>query len=238
MKNCIVKIINGVPEVFGQAGKDDKDSLVYIFEEEAAFNAAMDAGMIPVGTLIVKTYDEVEMAGGPFDDALSTESENAPQNKVVTNALSVKSSLTEYGMSKICPVETTDVTENNGLVLGASEKNPSVLGSLSNQIKETKKWKTLCEGVSMSQVPDIGAIVRSGFGEIYVHISDGYCMYSKMFACIAKIFYEDKKFGDVYLCRWRFNPWEVVGKQIFITEMKKDGVTFDVNNAEISVYYR
>lgn len=83
MKNCIVKIVNGVPVVFGEAGKDDMDSLVYIFEEEEAFNAALDAGLIPVGTLIVKTYDEVEMAGGPFDDALSDESENAVQNKVI-----------------------------------------------------------------------------------------------------------------------------------------------------------
>ena len=83
MKNCIVKIINGVPVVFGETGKDNMDSLVYIFEEEEAFNAALDAGLIPVGTLIVKTYDEVEMAGGPFDDALSDESENAVQNKVI-----------------------------------------------------------------------------------------------------------------------------------------------------------
>lgn len=83
MKNCIVKIINGVPVVFGETGKDNMDSLVYIFEEEEAFNAALDAGMIPVGTLIVKTYDEVEMAGGPFDDALSDVSENAVQNKVI-----------------------------------------------------------------------------------------------------------------------------------------------------------
>lgn len=132
MKNCIVKIINGVPTVFGEAGKDDMDSLVYIFEEEEAFDAALAAGLIPVGTLIVKTYDEVEMAGGPFDDALSTESENAPQNKVVANALSVKSSLTEYGMSKICPVETNDATESNGLVLGAVEKNALVEGTLAH----------------------------------------------------------------------------------------------------------
>lgn len=90
MKNCIVKIINGVPTVFGEAGKDDMDSLVYIFEEEETFNAALDAGLIPVGTLIVKTYDEVEMAGGPFDDALSDESENAVQNKVLTKELEKK----------------------------------------------------------------------------------------------------------------------------------------------------
>lgn len=83
MKNCIVRIVNGVPVVFGETGKDNMDSLVYIFEEEEAFNAALDAGMIPVGTLIVKTYDEVEMAGGPFDDALSDVSENAVQNKVI-----------------------------------------------------------------------------------------------------------------------------------------------------------
>lgn len=69
--------------MFGETGKDNMDSLVYIFEEEEAFNAALDAGMIPVGTLIVKTYDEVEMAGGPFDDALSDVSENAVQNKVI-----------------------------------------------------------------------------------------------------------------------------------------------------------
>lgn len=64
MKNCIVKIANGVPVVFGETGKDDMDSPVYVFEEEEEFNNALNAGKIPVGTLIVKAYEEEETAVG------------------------------------------------------------------------------------------------------------------------------------------------------------------------------
>ena len=102
--------------------------------------------MIPVGALVVKTYDTVEMAGGPFDNALSPESENAVQNKVIetevkkldkaiSDAVALRASLTGFGMGKICPTDLVDATEDNGLVLGAKEKNASVSGSLANQIE-------------------------------------------------------------------------------------------------------
>lgn len=85
--NYIVKIVGGKPVVFGTSGKEDNGASVYVFEEEEAFDAALAEGMIPVGSIVIKTYDAVEMAGGPFDAELSDESENAPQNKVVKAAI-------------------------------------------------------------------------------------------------------------------------------------------------------
>lgn len=135
LKRGVVKIVDGKPVVYGESGKEENEAVgVYIFEEKETFDAAIADHLIPVGALIVKTYDAIEMAGGPFDAELSTESENAPQNKAVANALSVKASQTEYGMAKICPVDVTDVTEDNGLVLGAKEKNSTVDGTLANKI--------------------------------------------------------------------------------------------------------
>lgn len=39
-----------------------------------------------------------------------------------------------YGLAKICPVDVADVTEANGMVLGAFEKNKSFKGSIANQV--------------------------------------------------------------------------------------------------------
>lgn len=48
----------------------------------------------------------------------------------------MRASLEAFGMSGICPAGLTDVTEDNGMVLGAFEKNASIEGSISNEIKE------------------------------------------------------------------------------------------------------
>lgn len=87
-----------------------------------------------------------------FDDFLSLYSRNAPQNRVVTAMLNQIKELAEqnsqliedvkelrartdaFGLAKICPADVTDVTEDNGLVLGAVEKNPSAPGSLAESI--------------------------------------------------------------------------------------------------------
>lgn len=142
MKNYIVKIENGKPVIYGDVGnEDDGTAPVYIFETEEAYDAAVADGLIPVGSLVVKTYDAVEMAGGPFDAALSTESENAVQNKIIAaqvarldqaiaDAVALRASLTGFGMGKITPVDVTDITEADGRVLGGFEKNPAVAGSL------------------------------------------------------------------------------------------------------------
>lgn len=147
MKNYIVKIENGKPVIYGDVGnEDDGTAPVYIFETEEAYDAAVAEGLVPVGSLVVKTYDAVEMAGGPFDPALSPESENAPQNKVVdaavarldqaiADAVALRASLTGFGMGKITPVDVTDITEADGRVLGGFEKNPAVAGSLANLLE-------------------------------------------------------------------------------------------------------
>lgn len=153
--NYTVRIVNGKPVVFGIAGKEDNGAPVYVFEEEEAFEAALAEGMIPVGSIVIKTYDAVEMAGGPFDAELSNESENAPQNKAVkeavdrldqsiADALALRASLTGFGFAKICPANLLDATEDSGMVLGAFEKNAAVAGSLADVIaKRELKIKTL-----------------------------------------------------------------------------------------------
>lgn len=88
-----------------------------------------------------------------IDDYLSLVSSNAVQNRIITEALNqikelaeqnaqiieetkaLRASIEAFGLSKVCPVETTDVTEtDSGLVLGAFEKNASVAGTLANLI--------------------------------------------------------------------------------------------------------
>lgn len=86
----------------------------------------------------------------PLDDFLSTVSSNAVMNWVLTNALNrleqlenetraLRSTLTEFGLSKICTVDVTDVTEDNGIVLGAKEKNAAIDGTIANEIKKTSE---------------------------------------------------------------------------------------------------
>ena len=147
MANFVVKVVDGKPVIFGSAGKDTGVPC-YVFEDEEAYDAAMAEGLVPVGSLIFKTYDGAEMAGGPFDTELG-DSDNAVQNRVVkaaidridqsiAEALALRASLTGFGLAKICPLDLTDVTEDNGMVLGAVEKNASVSGSLANEINATK----------------------------------------------------------------------------------------------------
>lgn len=79
------------------------------------------------------------------DQQLSLESDNSIANFAVTEELqniqgyinrleAMKASLTEYGMGKICSTNLVDVTEDNGIVLGGKEKNPSIEGTLANAI--------------------------------------------------------------------------------------------------------
>ena len=92
-----------------------------------------------------------------IDDYPSLVSSNAVQNRIITTAINqirtlaeqnaqiieqiqdLRSTLETFGMSKICPVETTDVTENNGIVLGAVEKNASIEGTLASSISALKE---------------------------------------------------------------------------------------------------
>lgn len=85
-----------------------------------------------------------------IDDYLSLVSSNAVQNRIITAELNLikelveqnkqlieetkalRASVEEFGLSKICPVSVTDVTENNGIVLGAIEKNQSIEGTMAN----------------------------------------------------------------------------------------------------------
>lgn len=84
-----------------------------------------------------------------IDDFLSTVSSNAVQNRIVTAALNrleqlenetraLRASLESFGLVKIAPVDLVDVTEDNGLVLGAKEKNASVEGTLASEIEKLK----------------------------------------------------------------------------------------------------
>lgn len=87
---------------------------------------------------------------GQIDSALSLESRRPLENRTVTEALqaidhdmeyleNLRSSLTGYGMSKICPTDLTDATTDGGMVLGAREKNPSIKGTLAEKMGNLKK---------------------------------------------------------------------------------------------------
>lgn len=86
---------------------------------------------------------------GQIDSVPSLESKRPLENRAVTEALqaidhdmdyleNLRSSLNGYGMSKICPTELTDATTDGGMVLGAREKNPSIKGTLADNIEEIK----------------------------------------------------------------------------------------------------
>lgn len=87
-----------------------------------------------------------------IDDYLSLVSSNAVQNRIITAALNqvkqlaeqnaqliedvkgLRASVNAFGLAKVCPVNVTDVTEDNGTVIGGWEKNPSKDGTLANKI--------------------------------------------------------------------------------------------------------
>lgn len=89
---------------------------------------------------------------GKIDSSMSTESKRPLENRIITNALQkidrdieqlfqLRASLTGYGFSKICPTEITTVTEDEGLVLGAKEKNPALEGTMANETEKLKAKK-------------------------------------------------------------------------------------------------
>lgn len=194
-----------------------------------------------------------------FDDYLSLYSSNAPQNRIVTAMLNQIKALAEqnaqliedvkelrartdtYGLSKICPVDVTDITEANGMVLGGWEKNAAKAGTLANGIQELRdraEWKTICENVAKSDVPNFNTYIQKGAREFYVLISDGYYAYSKVFASIDRSFFEQQSYGLNQTCVWSFALWPAAGEQLKIEMMKKEGLDFDPNNARLFVYYR
>ena len=146
----IAKVINGEIQLFATEGEKNEGAPVYVFETKEDFDAAVEGNLIPVGAIIVKTYDGTEMAGGPFDGELSEESDNAVQNKVlaakmaqldqaIADVLALRAGLETFGMAKICPVGVTDATEANGMVLGAFEKNPALEGTLGYGLRAVKE---------------------------------------------------------------------------------------------------
>lgn len=194
-----------------------------------------------------------------IDDYLSLVSSNAVQNRIITAALNqvkqlaeqnaqliedvkgLRASVNAFGLAKVCPVNVTDVTEDNGTVLGGWEKNASKAGTLANgihELKAGKEWKTICENVAKSDVPNFNTYIQKGAREFYVLISDGYYSYSKVFASIDRSFFEQQSYGLNQTCVWSFALWPAAGEQLKIEMMKKDGLDFDPNNARLSAYYR
>lgn len=68
----------------------------------------------------------------------------AENQRLIAETQALRATLDSFGLSKICPVDVTDVTEANGMVLGAWEKNASVSGTIGNLISsESGKRKTM-----------------------------------------------------------------------------------------------
>lgn len=244
----IVKIKNGNPVIFSVAGKRTT-APVYVFEEEEAYDAALEAGMIPIGAVVMKTYDKTEMAGGPFDDALSFESDNALQNLVVAaevarlddaiaSAIALRATLTGFGLGKICPTNVTDVTEDNGLVLGAKEKNPSISGTLGNLIKKNTDafaWKTAYENVVAENVTGLRNFVGNGTKEFYVMVipPPGYRI---SFVFRGDIPWVELRHVDVHSSasfEFRFDTWNEM-QQVFATGVGG----YDTSEIKFYIYYR
>lgn len=62
----------------------------------------------------------------------------AENQRLIAETQALRATLDSFGLSKICPVDVTDVTEANGMVLGAWEKNASLEGTLGNIILTEK----------------------------------------------------------------------------------------------------
>lgn len=119
-----------------------------------------------------------------IDDYLSLISSNAVQNRIITAALNqikqlaeqnahliedvkgLRASVNAFGLAKVCPVSVTDVTEDNGIVLGGFEKNAAVAGSIMNFAEKNKQ---LIESLSESSfifrgtITDFNSVEKSGF---------------------------------------------------------------------------
>lgn len=68
----------------------------------------------------------------------------AENQRLIAETQALRATLEGFGLGKICPVGVTDVTEDNGMVLGAFEKNASVSGTIGNLISsESGKRKTM-----------------------------------------------------------------------------------------------
>lgn len=93
----------------------------------------------------------------------------AENQRLIAETQALRATLESFGLSKICPVDVTDVTEANGMVLGAWEKNASVEGSLANNIIKSTinthfiRIEANCSGVNdnvyvsdaLYEIPDV-----------------------------------------------------------------------------------
>ena len=117
------------------------------------------------------------MSGGVLDDALSMDSENGVKNRVIAaeaqrleqliqqaNQLiqqiqESRATLDQFGLVKISGSDT--VTEDNGLVLSAKEKNPAVPGSIA------RKMSTLQSGIDDLRISRIANANIKDIAEIF-----------------------------------------------------------------------
>lgn len=117
-----------------------------------------------------------------IDDRFIEGSTNAVQSRVIQDALARIEALTEqnrqliddvkqlraavesFGMSKICPVNVTDVTEDNGMVCGAGEKNPAMAGSLAHGTQALRRdFENFVNGRCMI---DLGFVTEEQAGNV------------------------------------------------------------------------
>lgn len=116
---------------------------------------------------------------GKIDSSMSTESKRPLENRIITNALQkidrdieqlfqLRSSLSQYGLSKICPTELTTVTEDNGLVLGAKEKNPAIEGTLANISKKIVQNKVINIYKASIDVQSISGLYYKYFKSVFL----------------------------------------------------------------------
>lgn len=124
----------------------------------------------------------------PIDSILNKKSKNAIENKAVAEAIEqiesdiarlegLKASLSQYGSVKLSAA--TDVTDSAGLALPVTEKNPSIDGTLANEIEKIENrflWTHRSNLVSSNVKNDSGQRVitynidLSGCKEVCIRI--------------------------------------------------------------------
>ena len=103
----------------------------------------------------------------------------AENQRLIAETQALRATLDSFGLSKICPVDVTDVTEANGMVLGAWEKNASVEGSLANGINKISKNLGIIKNLGVTG----GASVTNAMSAISSYLT----LEAGTYICIGKI---------------------------------------------------
>lgn len=138
--SMIGKVENGEFVPYASMGDKQLGVPLFVFDNEAEWQAEYDAGNVPDGSVIILLEDDSDPVYGTVDAELSETSEKPVQNKAIArefeNVKAMRGSDAEYGMVKLSAA--SDVTESTGLAVPTSELNAAVEGTLAHEISSLK----------------------------------------------------------------------------------------------------